>query len=47
MVNFTLNNYILKREILNFSNEISKQLSKAERKFTADITYDMLADGSC
>mgnify|MGYP004696176429 CR=1 FL=1 len=47
VVNFTSNNYILKREILNFSNEISERLSKAERKFTADITYGMLAGGSC
>ena len=33
----------MKREILTFSNKISRELSKPERKFTADITYGMLA----
>ena len=44
---FTSNTYTLKREILTFSNKISKRLSKPERKFTADMTYGMLAAGSC
>lgn len=43
----TTNTYTLKREILNFSNKISHSLSKPEKKFTADITYGMLASGSC
>ena len=43
----TTNTYTLKREILTFSNKISKQLSKPERKFSADMTYGMLAAGSC
>ena len=47
MVNFTSNTYTLKREILTFSNKISKRLFKPERKFTADMTYGMLAAGSC
>lgn len=47
MVHFTSNTYRLKRKILTFTNKISKQLSKPERKFTADITYGMLAAGSC
>ena len=47
MSNFTSNTYILKRKILTFTNKISKNLSKPERKFTADITYGMLASGSC
>ena len=47
MVYFTSNTYKLKRKILTFTNKISKQLSKPERKFTADITYGMLAAGSC
>ena len=47
MLNSTSNTYILKREILTFSNKISKNLSKPDRKFTADITYGMLASGSC
>ena len=47
MINFTTNTYTLKREILNFSNKISRKLSKPNRKFTADMTYGMLASGSC
>ena len=47
MANFTSNTYKMKREILTFSNKISKCLSKPERKFTADITYGILASGSC
>ena len=39
--------YTLKREILTFSNKISRKLSKPERKFTADMTYGMLASNSC
>jgi hypothetical protein len=37
----------MKREILTFSNKISRSLSKPERKFTADMTYGMLAANSC
>ena len=47
MLNSTSNTYILKREILFFSNKISKRLTKPERKFTADMTYGMLSSGSC
>lgn len=47
MAYFTTNTYTLKREILTFSNKISKKLSKPDRKFTADMTYGMLAAGSC
>lgn len=47
MVNFTSNTYTLKREILSFSNKISRKLSKPDKKFTADMTYGMLASGSC
>ena len=47
MANFTSNTYQMKRKILTFSNKISKCLSKPEKKFTADITYGMLASGSC
>ena len=43
----TSNTYTLKREILTFSNKISRHLSKPDRKFTADMTYGMLASGSC
>lgn len=47
MLNSTTNTYTLKREILTFSNKISRSLSKPERKFTADMTYGMLAANSC
>ena len=47
MINSTSNTYILKREILSFSNKISKHLSKPDRKFAADMTYGILAGGSC
>jgi hypothetical protein len=44
---FTSKIYSLKRDILNFTNKVSRKLSKPDRKFTADITYGMLASGSC
>lgn len=47
MVNFTSNTYQMKREILSFSNKISKNLPKPERKFMADMNYGILASGSC
>ena len=47
MAYFTSNTYTLKREILNFVNKISKKLSKPERKFSADMTYGMLASSNC
>ena len=47
MTNFTSNTYQMKREILTFSNKISRQLSKPDRKFSADMTYGMLASNSC
>ena len=47
MLNSTSKTYTLKREILTFSNKISKHLSKPDKKFTADMTYGILASGSC
>lgn len=47
MDNFTSNTYQLKRKILSFSNKFSKTLSRPDKKFAADITYGMLASGSC
>lgn len=47
MTNFTSNTYILKQKIITFSNKISRQLTKPDCKFTADITYGMLASQSC
>ncbi len=47
MAYFTSNTYQMKREILTFLRKVSRNLSKPDRKFTADITYGMLASGSC
>lgn len=47
MLNSTSITYQMKRKILTFSNKISRHLSKPEKKFTADITYGILASGSC
>lgn len=43
----TTNTFTLKREILSFSNKVSRRLSKPDKKFTADMTYGILASGSC
>ena len=42
MAHYTTDTYTLKREILTFSNKISRKLSKPDRKFTADMAYGML-----
>ena len=47
MLNSTSITFQMKREILSFSNKISKNLSKPDKKFTADMTYGILASGSC
>jgi hypothetical protein len=47
MTHSTTNTYTLKREILTFSNKIAHKLSKPDRKFTAEMTYGMLASNSC
>ncbi len=47
MVHFTSNTYQMKREILSFSNKISRNLPKPERKFIADMNYGILSSGSC
>lgn len=47
MIYSTSNTYTLKREILTFSKKLSRHLSKPDTKFTADMTYGMLASGSC
>lgn len=46
MAYFTSNTYTLKREILTFSQKISRKLSKPDKKFTADMAYGILASGS-
>ena len=47
MANSTSITYQMKREILFFSNKISKKLPKPERKFMADMNYGLLASQSC
>lgn len=47
MVYSTSNTYQLKREILNFSHKISRNLPKPDRKFIADMNYGILASKSC
>lgn len=37
----------MKREILTFSNKISRKLPKPDRKFMADMNYGILASNSC
>lgn len=39
MNNFTINNYQMKREIVNFSKKISKGCNKPESKFVLDMIY--------
>ena len=39
MPNYTTNPDTIKREILTFSNKISKSLPKSDKKFTGDMTY--------
>lgn len=47
MLNSISITYQMKREILFFSNKISKHLSKPDRKFSADMIYGILASKSC
>ena len=47
MSHSTTNTYTLKREILSFSSKISSGFPKDDRKFAADMSYGILASGSC
>ena len=47
MANSITDTYKMKREILNFSKKFSAQLSSPEAKFTADMTYGIVASKSC
>ena len=46
MYNFTTNTYEMKREILKFSEKISKGLSKPSKKFVSDMIYGIEKSGS-
>ena len=47
MAYFTSNTYQMKREILSFSNKISRRLPKPQRKFMADMNFGILSSKSC
>ena len=47
MLYSTTNVFRMKREILNYSENISSRLSRPERKYFADMLFGMLASGSC
>ena len=46
MYNFNTDNYEMKREIINFSDKLSKGTSKANQKFTLDLQYGISASKS-
>jgi hypothetical protein len=46
VVNSTTNTYQMKREILNFSNKMSKHLSKPDKKFSAERVTRHLNNGT-
>lgn len=47
MSNYTTETYEMKREILNFSEKISKGCVRNKQKFTADMIYGILSSKSC
>lgn len=47
MSHFTTDTYTMKREIINFSNKLSKNLTRPQQKLVADMTYGILASESC
>lgn len=47
MNNFTTNTYEMKREIVTFSEKISKWLNKPTSKFVMDMQYGLAKSGSC
>ncbi len=47
MINYTMDCYETKREILNFSKKVSKGLNKNRMKFVSDIQYGLSKGKSC
>ena len=47
MYNFTINTYEMKREIINFSQNIAKGVNKSTSKFIMDMEYGISKSGSC
>ena len=47
MANYTTKTYSMKREIVNFSKDLTKNLPLPVKKFITDMNYGMLASNSC
>lgn len=47
MSNYTIRTSTMKRSIIDFGKRIFGSRERAEQKFSADMTYGMLASGSC
>lgn len=47
MFNYTLNTYEMKREILNFTKNITEGLNKCTKKFVMDMEYGIAKSKSC
>ena len=47
MINYTMDCYEMKREILNFSKKMSEGLNKKETKFISDMQYGLSKSKSC
>ena len=47
MFNYTMDTYEMKREIVNFSKTISKNVNKSTKKFIMDMQYGIARSGSC
>ena len=47
MTNPITETYKMKREIINYSKKFATRLSSPEAKFTADMTYGIVASKSC
>lgn len=47
MFNYTMDTYEMKREIVNFSKTISKEVNKSTKKFIMDMQYGIAKSGSC
>ena len=47
MINYTMDCYEMKREILNFSKKISEGINKQGKKFISDMQYGLSKSKSC
>lgn len=44
MINFTMNSYEMKRDLINFSKKVTNELSKSETKFMVDMIFGISRD---